>query len=133
MGVEKGGRTVRARITLAHGVREIHAQRDLDPFDRVEEEEAKLLVEQVEVDGVAELGACLELLGADGPRCVARIGNELLERLPIGRETPVTDPLKVENRLSLIGHDQATLYEQRELIGETEVRFGIGRKHPAQI
>ena len=124
---------MRARITLAHGVREIHAQRDLDPFDRVEKEEAKLLVEQVEIDGVAELGARLELLGADGPRCVARIGNELLEGLPIGRETPVADPLKVEDRLGLVGHHQAALHKERELICETEMGFGVGRKHPAQI
>jgi hypothetical protein len=59
-----------ARRALAHGVREIHAQRDLDPLDRVEEEEAELLVEQVEIDGVAELGTCPELLGADDPRRV---------------------------------------------------------------
>ncbi|MBB3588407.1 hypothetical protein [Sphingomonas sp. BK481] len=114
-------------------MREIHAQRDLDPFDRVEEEEAKLLVEQVEINGVAKLGARLELLGADGQRRIIGIGNNLLEGLPIERETPVTNALKVENRLRLIGHNQAALHEDRQLIGETEMGFGVGRKHPAQI
>ncbi len=124
---------MRARITLAHGMREIHAQRDLDPFDCVEEEEAKLLVEEVEIDSVAELGPRLELLGADGQRRIIGIGNELLEGLPIGRETSVADPLKVENRLGLVGHNQAALHEKRELVCETEMRFGVGRKHTAQI
>lgn len=103
--------------------REIHAQRGLDPFYCVEEEKAKLLVEEVEIDGMAKLGTRLELLGANGQCRIMRIENELLERLPIGRETPIADPLKVEDGLGLISHHQAALHEEHELIGETEVRL----------
>jgi hypothetical protein len=61
--------------------------RDLDALDRGQEQEAELLVEQVEVDGAAELGTWPELLAADGTRSIIRIEDDLLERLPIGGET----------------------------------------------
>jgi hypothetical protein len=61
------------------------------------------------------------------------IGDELLERLPIGGEAPVADPLEMKHRLDLVGHAQAARHKKGELVGETQMRFGIGRKHPAQI
>ena len=124
---------MRERVTLAERMREIHAKRDFDPLDRIEEEKAELLVEEVEIDGVAELGTGLELLGADGARRVGGIGDELLERLPIGGQAPVADPLEMEDRLGLIRHHQPARHQKGELVGKTEMGFGIGRKHPAQI
>jgi hypothetical protein len=85
--VKKGRRAVREGIALPQRVGEIHAQRDLDALDRGQEQEAELLVEQVEVDGAAELGTWPELLAADGTRSIIRIEDDLLERLPIGGET----------------------------------------------
>ena len=133
MGIKKGSRTVRKRIALPERVREIHAQGYLDPLDRIEEKETELLVEQVEIDGVAKLGGRLELLATDTQRRIVRIRNELLERLPVGGEAPVADPLKMENRLCLIGHDHATLHQKGKLVGKTEMGLCVGRKHPAQI
>lgn len=78
-----------------------------------------------------KLGTCLELLNADGPRRVVWIGNELLERLPLGRKASIADPLQVEDGLGPIGHNQAALHEKSELVGETEMGFGVGRKHLA--
>ena len=111
MGIKKGSRTVRKRIALTERVREIHAQCYLNPLDRVEEKEAELLVEQVEIDGVAELGAPLELLAADGLGGIIRVRNELLKRLPIRSEAPITDALEMEDRLGLICYHQTTIHK----------------------
>lgn len=127
MGIKKGSRTVRKRIALTERVREIHAQCYLNPLDRVEEKEAELLVEQVEIDGVAKLGGRLELLAADAQRRIVRIRNKLLERLPVGGEAPVADTLKMENRPRLIGHDHATLHQKGQLVSKTEMGLCVGR------
>ena len=82
---------------------------------------------------MAELGGRFELLAADAQRHIVRIRNELLERLPVGGEASVADPLKMENGLRLIGHDHATPHQKGELVSKTEMGLCVGRKHPAQI
>lgn len=81
--VEMGRISVRPWITLAQRVRKIHAQRDFDPFQCVEEKEPQLLVKQVEVDRMRELGASRRLLDAQSLTGLVRIGHALLKRLPV--------------------------------------------------
>ena len=53
---------MRPRIAFSERMREIDTQRDLDSFERIEKNEAKLLVEEIEIDGVTKFRAGLELL-----------------------------------------------------------------------
>jgi hypothetical protein len=88
-----------------------------------------LLVEQIEVDGVAKLRTGCKLLDADGLVRIVRIGDALLERLPVQGQAAITDTLEMLDGLGRIGDGQATLHEKRELVGETKVRLGVGRQH----
>ena len=85
---------------------------------------------QIEIDGMAKLRTCLELLGADIAGRVRRIRGELLERLPIGCQATIANTLKVMDRLGLIGNVQSALHEECKLVGKAEMGLGVGRKHP---
>ncbi|GGD34572.1 hypothetical protein GCM10010989_05870 [Croceicoccus pelagius] len=116
-------------VALSQSMGKIHAQRDFDPFDGIEEKQAKLLVKEIEIDGVAKLGTGLKLIGANGARGIVGIRDALLQRLPIGRQATVADALKMADGFGLVGDAQTAALEKGELVGEAEMGFGIRRKH----
>lgn len=117
------------QVTIPERMGEIDAQRDFDPFDGIEEEQAELLVEEIEIDGMAKLGTGLKLVGANGARGIVGIGDALLQRLPIGRQATVADSLKMADGFGLVGDAQTAAFKEGELVGEAEMGFGVGRKH----
>lgn len=120
---------MRPWVALSQGVRQVNAKRDLYPFDSIEEEKAQLLVEQVKINSVSELCSRSKLFAADSPSRISGIRCKFLERLPVECQPTVTDALQMMNCPDLIGDSQSALHKKRELVSETEVGLGIGRKH----
>lgn len=120
---------MRPWIALSQGVRQINAKRDLYPFNRIEEEQAQLLVEQVKINSMPKLGSRSKLFAADHPARIGRIRYNFLKWLPVECQPTVTNALQMMNCPGLIGDSQSALHEKRELVSETEMGFGIGRKH----
>lgn len=111
------------QVTIPERMGEIDAQRDFDPFDGIEEEQAELLVEEIEIDGMAKLGTGLKLVGANGARGIVGIGDALLQRLPIGRQATVADSLKMADGFGLVGDAQTA--PSRRASWSAKLRWGL--------
>jgi hypothetical protein len=124
------------RITVCDGrvlsqqQRDIRPQRHFDALDRIEGQQAKLLVKHIEIDDLAKLGARPEIIkdGAD----TTRIGDGRCPQwIPITAQTIVPDPLERGGRTAIIGDCQPACLEQGQLGGNPKVGFGERLHQPA--
>lgn len=115
------GVTVRIWALFADDIDQGGTKSDLDPFDRVKEQDAKALVEKVKVDHLIEVGFGTKLVTPDNLILTAVNGAEIPERITEGTQAVVSDPpQRTQGMLPIRDQEAPKQHDIEALFGRPE-------------
>ncbi len=118
---------MRCRAAQTQSQSHVDAERDLNPFYRIQHQHSELFVEDVQVNYVAEARAFLEcVLDLIHWRRGRSVGyGHLAHRIPVAAEPVISDPAKTLFGLRLVRYFHASGAKQRHLIDDRDIGFGV--------
>ena len=127
VAVEKSRVAVRPRVLSAEQERHVGSKRDLNTLQGIEQEQAELLVEDVERQHRAEIGIRLVVVMKGGLHPSLRIARHrrATERITISTQAVVADAPKIILRPRPIGNNHSTRNKQLDLLRNIQIWLGV--------
>ncbi len=105
---------MREGVALAKQVGNVHAKCHFDALQSIRCHQSKLLVEQIQRNGIAEMRVRQEGVGSDvGDVAALRVLSKLpsSKGIPVGTQSVVADPFEIGQRCGVIAHVHAARFQ----------------------